>query len=231
MALLDGARLIESCLHSGGTPETVAVASSAMKTPEVRRILRRIPAAGVIELDDALFRELSTVESATGMLAVIRIPESAAVGNENFCVLIEDIQGPGNLGSILRSAAAAGAQAAYLSDHCADAWAPKVLRGGMGAHFLLGIHENADLAGTAKNFRGKVVAASLGAGKSLFEADLAVPVAFVIGNEGAGISGKLQQVASELVMIPMPGAVESLNAAAAAAICFFEKVRQQDASR
>ena len=96
----------------------------------------------------------------------------------------------------------------------------------MGAHFHLSIHENSDLVAAAQKFPGQVVATTLGAETTLFSLDLSGPTAFVIGNEGAGISGDLLAAADSRAMIPMPGTAESLNAAAAAAICFFERVRQ-----
>ena len=96
----------------------------------------------------------------------------------------------------------------------------------MGAHFQLRIHEQSDLAQVARGFNGKVVATTLQAKTSLYQTRLSGPVAFVFGNEGAGLSEAVLQAASEQVSIPMPGGTESLNAAAAAAVCFFERVRQ-----
>lgn len=225
--LLDGIHLVRAYLEAGGIPDAVAVSPSACGRAEVQELLRRLPEPGVVQMPDHMLHDLSTVESATGLVALIAIPQAAAAAPGPFCVLLEDLQDPGNLGSILRSAAAAGAQSAYLSPRCADSWSPKVLRAGMGAHFLLHIHENADLVETARTFPGRVIAASLAAQRPLYQLDLSGEVAFVIGNEGVGISAPLQQAATDLVRIPMPGAVESLNAAAAAAVCFFEKVRQQ----
>jgi TrmH family RNA methyltransferase len=141
-------------------------------------------------------------------------------------LLLEDIQDPGNLGSMLRTAAAAGADTVYLSKGCTDAWSPKALRGGMGAQFQLALHEHADLITAARDFPGKVIATSLAAGDSLYALDLRGPSAFVFGNEGAGLSAELLAAASHRIRIPMPGQMESLNAAAAAAICLFERVRQ-----
>ena len=96
----------------------------------------------------------------------------------------------------------------------------------MGAHFLIGIHEQSDLANVARDFNGKVIATSLNAKNSLYRTRLVGPVAFVFGNEGMGISDALLQATSDHIVIPMPGGTESLNAAAAAAVCFFERVRQ-----
>jgi TrmH family RNA methyltransferase len=127
---------------------------------------------------------------------------------------------------MLRSAAAAGADTVYLSKGCADAWSPKALRGGMGAQFQLALIEHADLMAVGQAFAGKLIATSLAASDSLYDLDLTGPTAFVFGNEGAGLSEELLALASHRTRIPMPGQVESLNAAAAAAICLFERVRQ-----
>jgi TrmH family RNA methyltransferase len=223
--LLDGTHLIAAHLQAGGEPDALLVAVSAQGHPEIRDLIKTLPLSKITWLSDELFREISTVETPTGIAALIRIPSPNAT-EKGSCVLLEDIQDPGNLGSILRSAAAAGIRQIHLSTGCADAWSPKVLRAGMGAHFHLSIQERSDLVKVAQVFPGKVVATRLLAETSLFDLDLTGQVAFVIGNEGAGISAQLLAAAKEQVAIPMPGEAESLNAAAAAAICFFERVRQ-----
>ncbi|MCH8925548.1 MAG: RNA methyltransferase [Proteobacteria bacterium] len=146
--------------------------------------------------------------------------------SERFGVLLESIQDPGNLGSILRSAAVAGVCDAYLSKGCADAWSPKTLRAAMGAHFLLRIYEQSNLVKVVKEFKGKVIATTLKTNKSLYKTHLTGPIAFAFGNEGIGLSDEVRQASSEQVTIPMVEGTESLNVAAAAAICFFERVRQ-----
>jgi RNA methyltransferase, TrmH family len=118
----------------------------------------------------------------------------------------------------------------FLSPGCAFAWSPKVLRAGQGAHFHLEIHEDVDLAAWARVYRGKVVATDVARGTSLYAADLTGPIAMAIGNEGAGLSAALLESARITVNIPMPGRFESLNAAAAAAVCLFECVRQRTAA-
>jgi TrmH family RNA methyltransferase len=142
------------------------------------------------------------------------------------CVLLEGIQDPGNVGSILRTAAAAGVRHVLLSESSVHAWSPRVLRAGMGAHFMLEIHEQADLIAVATAFRGRVVAASRGAPRFLYECDLTGKVALLFGNEGGGLSRSLRAVAHDEVSIPMPGGSESLNVAAAVAVVLFERVRQ-----
>lgn len=228
-ALLDGVHLIEAAVAAGWEIDTLVVNESAQDHAEVAALLGRVEAKHRISLPHALFGEISPVETPTGILALIEIPQppvpQQVVPQLQFALLLEDLQDPGNLGSILRSAAAAGVQVAYLSAGCVDAWSPKVLRAGMGAHFVLPIVERVDLSLTAKGFEGMTLAACL-QGKSLYEIDLKGPVAFMIGNEGAGLSQQLISAASQRFTIPMPGAIESLNAAAAASICLFERVRQ-----
>ncbi len=230
-ALLDGVHLVAAYYSVFGMPETVAVSASGMKHKEIRNLLQRIPEEDLFELPDSLFNEISSVASPAGILAIINVPVAGMRPEKSrFGVLLEDIQDAGNLGSILRSAAAAGANCAYLSKNCAFAWSPKTLRAAMGAHFQLSIFEEADLLIVAKNFKGKVIATDPEAKKSLFQTNCRGPVVFVIGNEGAGVSPPLLKFAHERITIPMPGKTESLNVAAAAAICLFEKIRQEQSS-
>ena len=223
--LLDGIHLVSAHYKAACLPEAIIISASAQNNPEIRDFLREAQSSNLFVLADELFREISTVETPTGIAALIRIP-APSVEEADCCVFLEDIQDPGNMGSILRSAAAAGIKQMYLSAGCADAWSPKVLRAGMGAHFHLSIFENSNLLEAARNFPGRVIATILNADQVLFDLDLGGPAAFIIGNEGAGISVDLLEAADSRVSIPMPGAAESLNAAAAAAICFFERVRQ-----
>jgi TrmH family RNA methyltransferase len=226
--LLDGVHLIAAHAERFGAPEALVIAASAQGRPEVQALLENMAErVSLVILGDALFQELAPVDTPTGIVALVAVPAMPFPPAPQCIVLIEAVQDPGNLGSILRSAAAAGVEAAYLSPGCADAWSPKVLRGGMGAHFVLPVREGMDLVAAAQAFPGEVVVASLQGDASLFDLDLSGAVAFVVGNEGAGVSQELHRAATRRVRIPMPGAVESLNAAAAAAVCFFERVRQR----
>ena len=227
LALIDGLHLLDSYRQRIGAPHQVVVSSTAQRRAEVVTTLARFPAVPCLELSDALFRRLSPVDTPTGILAVIPIPASRPLPeNPEPCVLLEDVQDPGNLGSILRSTAAAGIRQVYLSSHCADLWSPKVLRAGMGAHFHLECFAGVDLDGFAASFPGRLIATDLKAHQSIFQADLSGLVGLIFGNEGAGLSPALKAAAATLVNIPMPGQTESLNVAAAAAVCLFERVRQ-----
>lgn len=237
LTILDGIHLIEAYRQAVGQPKRLIISETGGETREIKCLLAEESAAGeeVVVLTDNLFQIASPVKTPTGIMALIPIPEpdeiplSASERDKPFSVLLEAMQNPGNLGSILRSAAAAGASHAYLSQGCADAWSPVTLRAAMGAHFSLRIYEKSDLANIARTFNGKVIATSLKAKTSLYQTALTGPIAFVFGNEGVGLSDEVLAAVNEQVVIPMPGGTESLNAAAAAAVCFFERVRQMTA--
>ncbi|MHB1173974.1 MAG: TrmH family RNA methyltransferase [Sulfuriferula sp.] len=220
--VLDGEHLLTAAMDAGLQPDLLITTPATSNHP----LLSRCAAVERMTFSQALFNALSPVKTPTGILALIAIPRSPPPVKTNFCVLLEAIQDPGNLGAMLRSAAAAGVGAVYLSSGCADAWSPKVLRGGMGAHFATHIIENADLPAVAQAFPGAVCAATLGAAHNLYQTDLRGAVAFAVGNEGAGLSAELRAAAGVEFIIPMPGRIESLNAAAALAVCLFERVRQ-----
>lgn len=226
--LLDGTHLLAACLDEKILPQHILVNAVALQDAEVTALLGRVSDVPVTQLDNKLFAELSELKSPTGILALIAIPQpDIIIGDSRFALLLEDIQDPGNLGSILRSAAAAGCDAVFLSPGCADAWSPKVLRAAMGGHFALNIYEQHDLYQVAQDFPGTLFATSLKATCSLYEADLRNRIAFLVGNEGAGLSDELLNLAAQQISIPMAYKVESLNVAAAAAICLFEAVRQR----
>jgi TrmH family RNA methyltransferase len=139
------------------------------------------------------------------------------------------VQDPGNVGSILRSAAAAGIKQVYCSAGSAFCWSPKVLRAAMGAHFVLDIFENVDLAALVAGSAVTSLATSGYATRKLYDIDLRQPVAWLFGHEGQGVADDLLGMATHQVVIPHLGQVESLNVAACAAVCFFEQVRQNQA--
>ena len=237
VALLDGIHLLQSYFASGKTPELLIISESGSKRPEISHLQNQLDEkhnnADCLMLSDTLFNRVSPVKTPSGILTLIRIPQldpPAGKDRYPFCIMLEAIQDPGNLGSILRSAAAAGARDAFLSTDCADSWSPKTLRAGMGAHFFLNIHENVDLLQLVHQFNGKIVAATSAGADNIYHTDLLGPVMFVLGNEGGGLSEKILKVTHKKVTIPMASCTESLNVAAAAAICLFEKVRQQSLS-
>lgn len=227
--LLDGAHLLQAYIAQFGLPKLLIIAEGE-STNEVVGLLQELADVTTVMFTTLMFAELSPVATPTGILALVDIPQLSIPEQPDFVLMLEDIQDPGNLGSMLRSAAAAGVQGVYLSQGCTDAWSPKALRGGQGAQFVLPIVERADLAQISQAFHGQTLATTL-AGQSLYDIDLQQPTTFVIGNEGAGLSDALIAAASRQVSIPMAGQVESLNAAAATAVCLFERDRQKRAGR
>lgn len=226
--LLDGVHLIEGYCQAFGEPELVII-PEGKSSLEATNLMQSLADVNTIMLPTLMFAELTPVASSTGILALVTIPKSwpTIVPPEEitFALMLEDIQDPGNLGSMLRTALGAGVQAVYLSKGCTDAWSPKALRGGQGAQFHLPIVEGADLLETIQNFAGNTYATTMH-GQSLYAQDLSKPTAFIIGNEGAGLSAKIISAASQQVSIPMHENLESLNAGAAAAVCLFERTRQ-----
>lgn len=228
LSLLDGVHLVAAYREHLGPPRELALSRSGAEIPEVAELCATMPDTEAVIYADGLFRQLSSVATPTGIIAVVATPQlSPPAVLEGPSVWLEDIQDPGNVGSILRTAAAAGVATVCLSRHSVHAWSPRVLRAAMGAHFALRIIEGADLQTLADTYSGRIVATSVNSGKSLFEADLTGDVALLFGNEGAGLSPLLAARAGEVVHIPMPGRTESLNVSAAAAVCLFERVRQQ----
>lgn len=231
--LLDGVHLCEAYLQQVGMPRTCVIGESAQAHTEAGPILALCEAgqANCLVLPDALFGALSQVEHGIELLFEIDTPQAGgAPPLRQSAVLLDNLQDPGNLGSILRSAAAAGIETAYCSPGTAFAWSPKVLRAGMGAHFLLTIAENVDLAALIGTGSVPVIATSSHADSSLYALDLRAPVAWLFGHEGQGVAPGLLAAATHRVGIPQPGPIESLNVAASAAICFFEQVRQRSMS-
>lgn len=232
LSLLDGAHLLAAYCDHVGPPEQLVVSKSGQENIEILKIIKELDSVFGLVLSDELFHRLSSVSTPTGVIAVVRTPRLAPVPDDpGPCVMLEGIQDPGNLGSMLRSAAAAGITQVFLSRDCVHSWSPRVLRAGMGAHFMLKIYENVDLAALIAAYNGRVVATSHRAPHAVFDADLTGKVALLFGNEGTGLTPKLQDAAQVVVSVPMPGKTESLNAAAAAAICLFERVRQLRAKR
>ncbi|MQR00010.1 TrmH family RNA methyltransferase [Glaciimonas soli] len=227
--LLDGIHLSQSYLQHGGSPVLCVVSESAIAHPEAADLIAQCESSGVecVAMPDAQYKVLSQVENGVGLLFMIDTPQfTAPAVLAQSAVLLDNLQDPGNLGSILRSAAAAGIKHIYCSSGTALAWSPKVLRAGMGAHFLLEIFENVDLSAVMTTAQCPILATSSYAEKSIYDVDLTGSVAWLFGHEGQGVAEDLMTQASQQVVIPHLGKMESLNVAAAAAVCFFEQVRQ-----
>jgi len=188
----------------------------------------RLRGVDVEEISTSLMKSLSETESPQGILAVLNefqlpIPESL-----NFILIPDQIRDPGNLGTLLRTAAAADVQAVLLPPETTDAFAPKVLRSGMGAHFRLPIHAMSwdEINQIAKSTGLHVFLADMD-GQSCWKTDLRQPLALIIGSEAEGASESAKQLANQKISVPMNEKMESLNAGVAGSVLMFEVVRQR----
>lgn len=223
--LLDGVHLVEAYEQACGPVETLIVGESARDGGEIAAY---VASRETVVLADTLLRDLGLVDTPSGLLAVAIMPTATvAVDPGKDAILLDGVQDPGNVGTLLRTAAAAGIKQALLGPGCASAWSPKVLRAGQGAHFALAIHEDVDLATFMTDYRGTTAVTCLDGATSLYEARWEGPLAWVFGAEGQGVRPELIGEARLKIRIPMPGAVESLNVGAAAAVCLFEAVRRR----
>jgi TrmH family RNA methyltransferase len=177
---------------------------------------------------DEVFGAMSTLAQGVGIAFVIATPRPSLPERiEGDVMFLDRIQDPGNVGTLLRSGAAAGIPTVITAPGTAWCWSPKVLRAGMGAHFHLEIHESAAWDSVRDRLAGRVLGTRLQESASLFELDLIAPTVWVFGSEGEGVSANLAPDVDQWVRIPQTDGVESLNVATAAAVCLFEQRRQR----
>lgn len=212
---LEGDHLCRAALSRGFTPLEVVVASSFVaQLPRDRTLGAR----RIVELPDELFDSVSGLESPARMGFVMSLPEVAALDPHAATVVLDRVQDAGNVGSILRSAGAFGFKQVLALKGSAALWSPKVLRAGMGAHFGLSLHDAVDPA-QLDQLQVPLVVTSSHRGDWLHEAQLPPACAWVMGHEGQGVSADIEARAAMSVRIAQPGGEESLNVAAAAAVC------------
>ena len=180
----------------------------------------------VEEVSEPLMKSLSDTETPQGILAVLEIPNLPISNSLDFVLIPDQIRDPGNLGTLLRTAAAAGVQAVFLPPETTDAFAPKVVRSGMGAHFRLPI-QSMKWEKIRRETKDLQVYLADMTGTSCWETDLRQPLALIVGSEAEGASEEARQLASQRISIPMAGHVESLNAGVAGSVLMFEVVRQR----
>lgn len=184
------------------------------------------------QVSQAVMEAMSETETPQGVLVVVSRQTLPLPPNPDFLLILDSLRDPGNLGTILRTALAAGVQGVLLAPGCADPWAGKVLRAAMGAHFRLPIHflKWPDIRGIVKG-SGRplyVYLAEVAGGIPYSQADFCAPMALIVGGEAAGAGSDAHSLADEKVHIPMPGGSESLNAGIAASILLFEVVSQRE---
>ena len=215
-ALIEGPHLLAAARQHGLEPVAVLLTEEGAANPEIRSLAGSRP----VMVAKGVFRAIVDADSPQGVAAEIAIPEARNKGAAT--VFLEGVQDPANVGAILRSAAAFGIARLVLDRACADPWSPKALRAGMGGQFGLGILEVKDLGEQIENFKGTIACTVPRGGVALADAPLERSVAWVFGGEGRGLSDETIRRADLRVTIPMATGTESLNVAAAAAICLYQ---------
>ena len=182
----------------------------------------------VEEVSASVMKSMSETEAPQGILAVLEFTNLPIPQSTKFILIPDQIRDPGNLGTLLRSAAASGVQAVLIPPETTDAFAPKVLRSGMGAHFRLPIHSMGwdEIEKVAKSECLNVLVADMD-GQPCWETDLRKPIALIVGSEAEGASESARKLANGRISIPMTGETESLNAGAAGSVLMFEVLRQR----
>ena len=232
--LVEGVRLIEDAMRAGEKPALIFCVPAAHDSPRAAALLASAPAHGVpiYELSPAIFATLSDTVNSQGVVAVMPLPDLSPVSGADLALVLDQIRDPGNLGTILRSAEAAGVGQVLLTKGCADPWGPKVLRAGMGAHFRLPLETDLEWPAIAALLTGCPLWAADAHGELAYDrVDWTGPAALVVGGETEGISAEAGASARGKIYIPMHGGAESLNAAMAATVVLFEAARQRRHSR
>jgi TrmH family RNA methyltransferase len=220
---IEGDHLCAALCARGGVARQAVLTEAGWQQSALQALARS--AAQVVVVPDSLFAGFSTLESPARIGFVIDLPEPPDVLPHAPTVVLDRVQDSGNVGSILRSAAAFGVRQVLALKGTAALWSPKVLRAGMGAHFGLRLSEGLDESALDALALPWVATSSHG-GVDLPRADLPVPCAWVLGHEGQGVSQALLHRCGLRVRIPQPGGEESLNVAAAAAVCLYESARR-----
>ena len=212
---LEGDHLCRAALQRGKKPDFAVFSQSFMPLASLQYTQLAIK---IIVLPDSLFHHISGLESPANMAFVMRLQDAVQVQPQASTVILDRVQDAGNVGSILRSAAAFGVQQVIALKGTAALWSPKVLRAGMGAHFGLHLVEGLDVADLAR-LTVPIIVTSSHVGELLQSQPLPAPCAWALGHEGQGVCDALLARAALAVRIGQPGGEESLNVAAAAAIC------------
>ncbi|HMO48337.1 MAG TPA: RNA methyltransferase [Rubrivivax sp.] len=220
---LEGEHLLAACVARGWPLQQVLIAESAWPQPRLQQLARH--ARRVLLLSDALHRELSSLPSPAPIGALIERPSAAPLRADASALLLDRVQDAGNVGSMLRSAAALGVTQVAALKGTAALWSPKVLRAGMGAHFALQLHEGLQPE-ALQPLRQPWLATSPHAPALLHASVLPQPCVWIFGHEGQGVAPELMARCTLTLRIAQPGGEESLNVAAAAAICLYEAARR-----
>jgi TrmH family RNA methyltransferase len=235
--VVEGVRLVEEAAQSNWQVETCIYIAEAKDERRVQKVLLSLQSQNcrMIEVPKALYGKITEVKQPQGIMAIMKkcefsLDDCLASVEKPFLVVLDEVQDPGNVGTIIRTAAAAGCTGVILTKGCADIFAAKVVRASMGSlfHVPLFVEANQEEVITFLNKHSiDILATSLESSAIYFQADFSKPIAVVFGNEGNGVSRQLLEVATGRLHIPLLGNVESLNVAASAAVILYEAVRQR----
>jgi TrmH family RNA methyltransferase len=227
--LIEGLHLLQAALDARAPIVTVLTRGDDVSAEAIELARETVPrGAKLIDLAPKLYDAISPVEHGVGVLAEIEFqvpPWPKQIAED--AIYLDNVQDPGNVGTLLRTAAAAGVRHAIAGQGCAYLWSPKVMRAAMGAHFALAVYEQIGLQQLRAVFKGEILAADATAGTNLFEAHWVRPTLWLFGGEGQGLSVDAAALADQRLKIPIETTVESLNVAAAAAVCLFEQRRRR----
>lgn len=230
--VVEGVRLVEEAFSSGWEAEWVLYTTDlgARGLELVNRF--QTSQAQVDLVTEEVMRSISDTMTPQGLLAVFRHKEPNRIIHLDFAFIPDSVRDPGNLGSMLRTAAAAGVQTFFIPPGNVDPYSPKVLRSGMGAHFHMRIEQLSwsEIAHRIEEAGMQVFLADVGKGVNYTQANFRPPMALILGGEAQGAGEQAKALATQWVHIPMPGQCESLNAGTATAILLFEVVRQRGLS-
>lgn len=225
--VVEGVRLVEEALKAGWLPELVLYSNEINDRGQQATAGFREMGVEVLEVAPQVMRAASDTQTPQGILAVLPIPEAKSLQKPTFILIPDGIRDPGNLGTLLRTALAAGVETVILPPGGVDAFSPKVVRSGMGAHFRLPIL-SMDWEALRPRLAGlNIFLADSANGQSYFQAGFESPLALIIGGEATGAGSQAARLVTQRVHIPMAGKTESLNAAIAGAILMFEVARQR----
>lgn len=231
---VEGIRFVNDAIDNNQTIVKVVVSDKLESLNSGSELIEKVKAACTecCLVPEKLFNEISDTQTPQGVLAVLKKREfvlDEIIEQGSSLVLLDNLQDPGNVGTIVRTADAAGVSAVLMSKGCVDLYSPKVLRSTMGSVFHMPIFEGLsinEIIKMLKQFGYKVIASHLAGRNNYYDEDLTGKSAIIVGNEANGISEETAALADRLVKIPMPGKAESLNASVAASIMIYEIVRQ-----
>lgn len=235
--IAEGYHLVGEALRSGAFIDSLFVSPRAQSRAEGKAMLAQAQARNLktFELSDEMLAEVSEVEGPEGILAVVRLQYTPlpdllpTLPADGLLVVVDGLQDPGNLGTIIRTAHATGAAGIIVASDTVDPFNGKTLRAAMGSHFHLPLARATDdeIVTQLRTGGVRLVVADPRAAEAVWEADLSGRIAFILGNEGAGPGRQLLRQADLGVVIPMPGRAESLNVAVAGAMLLYEAMRQR----